>query len=119
VGLPLAFASPAAYVLPRKSEGKTTMSMTRNLLLSVLVALAVGGGKMAYDTWRGAEWEISPRQIADAKAQGKAGYESSPGTVAVLPIRSETADLLPVMWVLYGLAAGAVTFIGLRKRKAA
>lgn len=37
------------------------MSMTRNLLLSALVALAVGGGKMAFDTWRGAEWEVSPR----------------------------------------------------------
>lgn len=95
------------------------MSMPRNLLLSALVALAVGGGKMTYDTWRGAQWEVSARQIANAKAEGKAGYESSPGTVTVLPIRSETADLLPFQWVLYGVAAGAFTFIGLRKRKAA
>jgi len=95
------------------------MSTPRNLLLSAIVALAVGGGKMAFDNWQGAEWEVSPQQIADAKAAGKAGYESSPGTVAVLPIRSETADLLPFQWALYGLAAGALTFAGLRKKKTA
>lgn len=95
------------------------MSLTRNLFISAIAAVAVGGGKMAYDNWRGAEWEVSPQQIAEAKANGQIGYETSPGTVAMLPIRSETADLLPFEWTLYGLAAGALTFVGLRKRKAA
>lgn len=95
------------------------MSIARNLVFSALVACAVGGGMMAYDTWTGAEWEVSPDEIAAARAEGKAGLESSPGTVTILPIRSETADILPFKWALYGLAAGIVAFIGLRKKKAA
>jgi hypothetical protein len=95
------------------------MSNTGNLIASALAAIIVGGGIMAYDTWKGAEWVVSPEQIAAARAEGKAGYESSPGTVTVLPIRSETADLLPFKWGLYGLAAGVLTFLSLRKKKAA
>lgn len=95
------------------------MSTARNLVLAALVALTVGGGKMAWDMSRGAEWEVSPEQIAQAKAEGKIGFETSPGTVAMLPIRSETADLLPFEWALYGIGAGAIAFLGLRKKQAA
>ncbi|UPA25041.1 hypothetical protein [Shinella oryzae] len=95
------------------------MSTVRNLVIAAVVGVAVGAGKMAYDTWRGAEWEVSPQQIAQAQAEGKAGLETRPGTVAYLPIRSETADLLPVEWTLYGLGAAALTFFSLRKKKAA
>lgn len=95
------------------------MPTARNLVIAALVALAVGGGKMAYDTSTGAQWEVSPEQIAAAKAEGKIGFETAPGTVAMLPIRSETADLLPFEWALYGIGAGAIAFLGLRKKKAA
>lgn len=95
------------------------MSNIRNLIASAAVAVIVGGGAMAYDKWKGAEWVVSPEQIAEAKAGGDAGYQSAPGTVAVRPIRSEIADVLPFKWVLYGVAAGALTFISLRRKKAA
>ncbi|WP_337180949.1 hypothetical protein [Shinella sp.] len=95
------------------------MSNMRNLVASTVVALFVGGGAMAYDKWKGAEWVVSPEQIAEAKAGGNAGYQSAPGTVAVRPIRSEIADVLPFKWLLYGVAAGALTFVSLRKKKAA
>lgn len=95
------------------------MSTIRNLTVAVVIGLAVGAGKMTYDKWSGAEWEVSPQQIAQAKAEGKAGYETRPGTVAFLPIRSETADLLPVEWTLYGLGAAALVFFSLRRKKTA
>lgn len=95
------------------------MPNMRNLIASSAVAVIVGGGAMAYDKWKGAEWVVSPEQIAEAKAGGDAGYQSTPGTVAVRPIRSEIADVLPFKWVLSGVAAGALTFISLRRKKAA
>lgn len=95
------------------------MNMPTRIVISLVVAVVAGGGFMTYDKMRGAEWVVSPQQIADAKASGQTGYESSPGTVTVLPIRSETADLLPFKWGLYGPAAGALTFLSLRKKKAA
>jgi hypothetical protein len=91
----------------------------KQILLPLVVALAVGFGFMAYDKSRGAEWVVSPEQIAAAKAQGKSGYESAPGTVAVLPIRSETADALPFKWALAGIAAGVFVFSATRRRKKA
>lgn len=95
------------------------MSNIRNVIVAAVAAVVVGGGFMAYDKSRGAEWAVSPQQIAEAKAQGKAGYESRPGTVTVLPIRSETADVLPMKWALYGVMAGAAVFLSLRKKKSA
>lgn len=90
----------------------------KQILLPLVAALAVGFGFMAYDRSRGAEWVVSPQQIAAAKAEGKTGYESAPGTVAVLPIRSETADALPLKWAMAGVVAGVLVFSALRRRKA-
>lgn len=95
------------------------MSNTKNILAAALVAVVVGGGFMAYDKMRGAEWVVSPQEIAEAQAQGKPGVESRPGTVTVLPIRSETADVLPMKWALYGLIAGILVFVSLRKKQKA
>lgn len=91
----------------------------KQILLPLAAALVVGFGFMAYDTSRGAEWVVSPQQIAQAKAQGKVGYESSPGTVTVLPIRSETADALPFKWAMAGIVAGALVFSSIRRREKA
>jgi hypothetical protein len=42
--------------------------------------------------------------------------ETGRGSVTVLPIRSETADTLPVKWALAGIGAGAVCFAATRRR---
>lgn len=95
------------------------MNKVKTILVPVIIGLAVGFGAMTADKVRGREWVVSPEQIAEAKSQGKMGYESSPGTVTVLPIRSETADMLPFTWAFYGIAAaGASAFMMRRKAKA-
>ena len=91
----------------------------KQILLPLVAALAVGFGFMAYDKSRGAEWVVSPQEIAAAKAAGKAGIESRPGTVTVLPIRSETADALPFKWAMAGIVAGALVFSAMRRRRRA
>lgn len=95
------------------------MQNLRSLIIALLVGIAVGAAFMMLDKSRDAEWVVSPKQIEQAKAEGKPGYESSPGTVTVLPIRSETADILPFKWSMYGLVAAIVTFVTLRKKKKA
>ncbi|MBD8556181.1 hypothetical protein IFT84_16860 [Rhizobium sp. CFBP 8762] len=95
------------------------MSKPVNALIALIVAVIVGVGFMMIDRSRGAEWVVSPQQIEQAKAEGKQGYESSPGTVTVLPIRSETADVLPIKWALTGLIAGFLVFRALSKRRTA
>lgn len=90
------------------------MSLAARTLLAVVVALIVGAGLRFYDLGRGAEWEVSPAQVAAAKAAGQPGYETQPGSVAVLPIRSETADVLPFKWVGAGIAAGLLLFVATR-----
>ncbi|MDE1160260.1 MAG: hypothetical protein PW791_18710 [Neorhizobium sp.] len=93
--------------------------MVKRILWSVVIGLVVGFGFMTIDKLRGAEWVVSPQQIEQAKADGKAGVESRPGTVTVLPIRSETADALPVKWTMTGLVAGFVVFRAIGRRKIA
>ncbi|WP_182084034.1 hypothetical protein [Aureimonas sp. ME7] len=94
------------------------MSLPVRLVLALVVALAVGFGWMTLDNRRGAEWVVSPEEIAAAKADGKMGVENDRGSVTVLPIRSETADVLPFKWALAGVAAGAVVFAATRRRSA-
>ena len=93
------------------------MNTPVRFILAIIVAVIVGCGFMFYDKSRGAEWVVSPQQIEQAKADGKSGVESRPGTVTVLPIRSETADALPFKWAMYGLVAGLVVLVATRKRK--
>jgi hypothetical protein len=95
------------------------MNMPTRIVLSLVVALLAGGGYMTVDKMRGAEWVVSPQQIADAKANGQAGYESRPGTVTVLPIRSETADALPVKWAMIAVVGGLLAFRATGRKKAA
>ncbi|WP_062118194.1 hypothetical protein [Aureimonas sp. AU40] len=92
------------------------MSLLPRLAFALVLAVLVGGGLMIYDQKRGAEWVVSPEAIAAAKAEGKMGVENDRGSVTVLPIRSETADVLPFKWMLAGVAAGAVTFVATRRR---
>ena len=86
------------------------------------VAMAIVVGIVAWFLYgrfvNGPEWEVSPEQIAAAQAAGKPGYESSPGTVTVLPIRSETAGIDKLLQVVVGAGAGLVTFGAMRKRPA-
>ncbi|CUX14638.1 MULTISPECIES: hypothetical protein [Agrobacterium] len=95
------------------------MNMPTRIVVSLALALVAGGGYMTVDKTRGAEWVVSPQQIAEAKAKGQMGYESRPGTVTVLPIRSETADLLPMKWAMVSLVAGLLAFRATGKKKAA
>lgn len=94
------------------------MPIALRVALALIAALIVGGGYMAFDRSRGAEWVVSPAQIEAAKAEGKPGVESRPGTVTVLPIRSETADALPIKWAFAGIVAGFLVFTATRRRKA-
>lgn len=93
------------------------MNTPVRLILAIIVAVIVGCGFMFYDKSRGAEWVVSPQQIEQAKAEGKSGVESRPGTVTVLPIRSETADALPFKWAMYGVVAGLFVLVATRRRK--
>jgi hypothetical protein len=95
------------------------MNMPTRIVLSLVAAIVVGGGFMTYDKMRGAEWVVSPQQIDEARASGQAGYESRPGTVTVRPIRSETADVLPMKWAMFALVAGLLAFRATGKKKAA
>ncbi|RZI59546.1 MAG: hypothetical protein EOP94_02735 [Zymomonas sp.] len=92
------------------------MPIVIRVLLTLVVAVLVGGGFMMFDRSRGTEWVVSPGEIAAAQAEGKAGVESDRGSVTVLPIRSETADVLPFKWALAGVGAGVVCFIATRRR---
>jgi hypothetical protein len=92
------------------------MNTPVRLAVSLIIAVVVGGGYMMIDKQRGAEWVVSPQQIAEAQAKGQPGVESRPGTVTVLPIRSETADALPMKWAFAGVAAGIFAFIAMRRR---
>lgn len=98
---------------------KSVMKQSARILLALLVAVIVGGGYMAFDTWRGAQWVVSPQQISEAQARGEAGYASRPGTVTVRPIRSETADALPFKWAVTGLVCGFIAYRALGRRKSA
>lgn len=86
-------------------------------IIPIVVALVVGFALMTFDNARGAEWEVSPQAIAQAKAEGKAGVETGPGSVAVLPIRSETADILPFKWALAGIFAGTIAFGAMNRKR--
>lgn len=95
------------------------MSLPLRLALALVAAFFIGSAAMIFDKYRDAEWEVSPAQIEAAKAQGKMGYESRPGTVAMLPIRSEIADMLIFQWVFMGLIGGVLVFYGTRPKKEA
>ena len=90
------------------------MSFVPRLVVALIVAVIVGFGLMYYDKKIGAEWVVSPEQIA----AGNGSVETKPGTVGVRAIRSETADLLPYKWAISGLVAGGLAFFMLRRRSA-
>jgi len=93
------------------------MSPTKRFIFAAITAVIVAGGYGFLDTWRGAQWVVSPQQIAQARAEGKAGVESRPGTVTVRPIRKEDAGLLPFKWLGIGTGVGLVVFFAGRKRE--
>ncbi|HAS3439036.1 TPA: hypothetical protein I6863_004073 [Vibrio cholerae] len=95
------------------------MNMRIRLIAGAITALVVGFGFMAYDKYTGREWVVSPEQIEVAQNSGQAGVETRPGTVAVLAIRREDADILPFKWLGYGLVAGFFVVYSTRKPKAA
>jgi hypothetical protein len=84
---------------------------------ALAVAVAVGISVMAHDRQIGAEWAVSPEQIADAKAYGKPGVEIAPGRMVVDPLPSEDAGRLPLKWLLVGLAAGGAVLAGTGRRR--
>ncbi|HEY0123870.1 MAG TPA: hypothetical protein VGC14_19330 [Rhizobium sp.] len=94
------------------------MTKFKSIFIAVAVGIVVAFGAMMKDKMTNAEWVVSPEQIAQAKAEGKMGYESSPGTVTVLPIRSEKADILPVTWLIFGIVAGGAAYVVTRRKSA-
>jgi hypothetical protein len=95
------------------------MSLPVRLLLCLALGGLCGGGMMWLDKKNEREWYVSPRQIEEAKAAGKSGVSTRPGTVALRPIRSEEADMLPYTWALYGLGGAVAGFLLTRRKKAA
>lgn len=93
------------------------MQIRARLFAALVVGLLAGFGVRQHDRSRGAEWIVSPEQMAAAREAGRPGVEAGPGTLAVLPIRSETADLLPLKWVLIGLGAGFAILAGTGYRR--
>lgn len=93
------------------------MNMPARIAICVALAAIFGGGKMLLDKKNNAEWVVSPQEIAEARAAGKMGVSRRPGTVTVLPIRSEKADLLPFIWAFYGLGGAFGGFVLTRPRK--
>ena len=92
------------------------MPTVPRIILALVVALAVGFGMRWFSDGHGSGWVVSPEQIAAAKAAGKGGFESSPGTVTVEPIRSETAGIDPLTWTAAGLGAGLLVLGATRRR---
>ena len=90
------------------------MSFIPRIIVALVVALIVGFGFMYYDKKTGAEWVVSPEQIA----AGNGSVETRPGTVAVRAIRSEIADVLPYKWAISGILVGGPAFFMLRRRNA-
>ena len=90
------------------------VSLQVRMVLAVLVGFVVWFAIGHF--YSAPEWEVSPEQIAAAKAAGKPGYESSPGTVTVLPIRSETADVDKLIATLGGVGVALVTLGATRPR---
>lgn len=93
------------------------MQIATRIGLALVIGVIVGGGLMLYDKSRGAEWVVSPAQVAASRAAGEAGVATRPGTVAVRPIRSEIADILPYKWGLFGVVSGLATFVMTRPRR--
>ncbi len=93
------------------------MQVRARLLAALIVGIVAGLGIRQHDRSRGAEWVVSPEQIEAARATGRPGVETRPGSLTVLPIRSETADLLPLKWLLIGLGAGFAVLAGTGYRR--
>lgn len=92
------------------------MSTPLRIAICVALGLFFGLGKMGLDKHKGREWVVSPQQIAEARAAGKMGVTTRPGTIAVAPIRSEIADALPFSWLLFGFG-GMVAGWAITRRK--
>lgn len=88
-----------------------------NIIISTVIGLAIAASMMILDKATDAEWVVSPKQIADAKAKGTM-VNGGNGSVVVMPIRKSNANFLPYKWIFLGLAGGAVCFIYLRRRRA-
>lgn len=95
------------------------MKLAHRIILALVVGAAAGGGVMFWDKQRGAEWVVSPQQVATARDAGQTGVATRPGTVAVRPIRSEIAGVLPYKWGLYGIGAALLTLVVTRRRNRA
>lgn len=87
------------------------------LVAAIAAGVAVGVAVMAHDRAMDLEWAVTPDQVADAQASGKAGVAMKDGRMAASPVRSEDADILPVKWGLFGLAAGGLVFAGTGRRR--
>ncbi len=81
---------------------KSAFKNPKCLAIGAILGLGMGFGSMVHDKMTDAEWVVSPRQIQEAG--GRYTNPSRPGTVTVLPIRSEKADVLFMTWIIYGLA---------------
>jgi hypothetical protein len=97
-------------------QTKIIMPLYLRFAICLALGLLSGGGMMWLDKKNEREWYVSPRQIEEAKAAGKMGVATRPGTMALRPIRSEEADALPYKWAIYGIAGMALGFFLTRRK---
>lgn len=81
------------------------------------VGIAVAVAVMAQDRMTDRPWAVTAAQIADARASGQPGVAMKDGTIADRPVPSADAGLLPLKWASIGLGAGALVFVGIRRRR--
>jgi hypothetical protein len=101
--------------MTRKTNYYINTMKNSNIIVSAIIGLAIAFSMMIFDKVTDAEWAVSPKQIADAKAKGKM-VSGGNGSVVVMPIRKSSANLLPYKWVFFGLVGGAAYFY-LRRRR--
>lgn len=93
------------------------MRLPIRFLAATGAGIAVGVAVMAHDRAIDRQWAVTRAQIADAQASGQPGVALKDGRMAIEPIPSEDADLLPLKWMAIGLCAGGIVFSGTGRRR--
>jgi len=93
------------------------VKLTVRTLAAIGVGILVAAAVMAQDRATDRPWAVTAAQIADARASGQPGVALTDGRIAVEPVPSADAALLPLKWAAIGAGAGLLVFAGIRRRR--